>query len=130
MGDAHLHLHPHAGEPDLHPGAFPPELIESYVEAAADRGVGEVGFTEHLYRCKEAAPALGRFWERESQTNLGRQTERFVMQEQTLSLEAYVEAVLSAQQRGLPVLLASKSTTSRIRWTRCSACWRRSHGTI
>lgn len=106
MSDYHLHLHPH--EPSLDgppPGEYPPGLIESYVEAAAERGVGELGFTEHLYRCVEAAPVLGRFWESDPNPDLAAQTAAFVFADQNLGLESYVEAVLSARDEGLPVRL-------------------------
>ena len=107
MGDYHLHLHAHGPARQLHPppGTYPAGYIESYVESAAARGVHELGFTEHLYRCTDAADVLGRFWEREPVEWLARQTEDFVMEDRTLHLERYVEAVVAAQERGLPVLL-------------------------
>lgn len=107
MGDYHLHLHPHGpytGE-GPEPGSYPPGHIESYVETARDRGIEELCFTEHLYRCVESEPVLGRFWEGEVKTDLASETERFVAEDRTLSLETYVEAVLAAKERGLPVLL-------------------------
>jgi len=108
VGDYHLHLHPHdpyPGAPD--PGEYPDGLIEAYVEAAAARGVTELGFSEHLYRCVEAAPILGRFWETDPTipASVAGATEAFVPAEQNLSLESYVAAVLGAKERGLPVLL-------------------------
>jgi histidinol-phosphatase (PHP family) len=107
MGDYHVHLHPHGpwdgtGPP---PGVYPDGHIEAFVEAAARRGVDEVGFTEHLYRCVEAAPVLGRFWEHEPQADLAAQTAAFFAEDLTLSLETYVAAVVAAKDRGLPVLL-------------------------
>lgn len=106
MSDYHLHLHPHepsdSGPP---PGEYPPGLIEAYVEQAAARGVTELGFTEHLYRCVEAAEVLGRFWDREPRRDLAEHTEGFVTVDRNLSLEAYVEAVEGAKARGLPVRL-------------------------
>lgn len=107
MGDYHVHLHPHgpyAGE-GPRPGDYPPGHIEAYVEAAAARGADEVGFTEHLYRCVEAAPVLGRFWDDSSRPDLAAQTEAFFMEDLTLSLNTYVDAVLDARDEGLPVLL-------------------------
>jgi len=107
VGDYHLHLHPHGlhtGEGPL-PGTYPPGHIESYVEAAADRGVEEVCFTEHLYRCIESAPVLGTFWDDEPLRHLAEQTERFVTEDRSLSLDSYVEAVVDARDRGYPVLL-------------------------
>jgi len=107
MSDYHVHLHDHGpysgiGPP---PGEYPPGHIESYVEAAARRGVDEVGFTEHLYRCVEAAPVLGEFWADEPRRDLAADTEAMFHEDLSLSLEAYVAAVLAAKERGLPVKL-------------------------
>ena len=44
---------------------YPDGWIERYVEAAAERGVDEIGFTEHLYRCVESEPIFGRWWDRD-----------------------------------------------------------------
>lgn len=106
MSDYHLHLHPHepndAGPPA---GEYPTGHIESYVEAAAARGVDELGFTEHLYRCVESADVLGRFWEDEPDRELADHTGAFVAEDRNLSLESYVDAVTDAKDRGLPVRL-------------------------
>jgi histidinol-phosphatase (PHP family) len=107
LSDYHLHLHAHGpyrgiGPP---PGIYPEGHIESYVEKAVERGSDEVCFTEHLYRCVEAGPVLGRFWEAEPRRQLAEQTERFIAEDLTLSLAGYVDAVLAAKSRGLPVLL-------------------------
>jgi len=106
MSDYHLHLHPHQpsdeGPP---PGVYPPGHIEAYVETATRQGVGELGFTEHLYRCVESRDALGAWWEREPNQLLAAHTEGFVGADRDLSLDAYVTAVEDAKGRGLPVLL-------------------------
>ena len=107
MSDYHVHLHdhgPYAGYGPL-PGEYPPGHIESYVETAASRGVDEVGFTEHLYRCIEAAPVLGGFWADEPQRDLAADTEAMFRDDLSLSLDGYVEAVVAAKDRGLPVKL-------------------------
>jgi histidinol-phosphatase (PHP family) len=80
-------------------------LIESYVEAAATRGVTELGFTEHLYRCHEGAEVLGAFWESEAHADLAEHTRDLVATDAGLSLADYVREVLDAKQRGLPVKL-------------------------
>jgi histidinol-phosphatase (PHP family) len=67
--------------------------------------VQELGFTEHLYRCVEAADVLGRFWESEPDPNLAAHTADFFAADLNLSLESYVDAVLGAQDDGLPVAL-------------------------
>lgn len=106
MGDYHVHLHPHwpTGADDPPPGEFSRELIERYVERAAAQGVGEVCFTEHLYRMQEAGPVLGNFWEAVP-AEVGAPTAEFVLAERSFSLEDYVEAVVAARDFGLPVLL-------------------------
>lgn len=106
MSDYHLHLHPHQPtEAGPLPGEYPPGHIEAYVEAAAQRGVFELGFTEHLYRCVEARDVLGRFWEHETDPRLAAHTSAFVAEDRNLSLEGYVNAVVRAKEFGLPVLL-------------------------
>lgn len=107
MGDHHVHLHQHGPYRGVgpEPGSFPQSHIERYVEAAANRGTGEVGFTEHLFRCVESEHLLGPFWEREPRTDLAEQAEAFVEEERVLSLDAYVAAVVMAKDRGLPVRL-------------------------
>lgn len=109
MSDYHLHLHPHIdsvrpGDPPQ--GEYPSDLIERFIEGAASRGVTELGFTEHLYRCREALPVLGRFWEEaDTPGDLSSLSEEMVASDLTLSLEDYVEAVTTARDRGLPVKL-------------------------
>jgi histidinol-phosphatase (PHP family) len=66
------------------------EGIERFVETAAARGVDEIGFTEHVYYFRQTRPV----WD------LPYQTERCVY-----DLDAYVDAVLEAGRRGLPVKL-------------------------
>ncbi len=107
MGDYHVHLHQHGryGGSGPRPGEYPDGLVESYVEVAASRGVTEVGFTEHLYRCVESADVLGSFWELEERKDLAAQTAAFVAEDRCLSLERYVEVVEQAKDRGLPVKL-------------------------
>ncbi len=106
MSDYHLHLHPHSPQPGTPPmGEYPPGYIDRYVEVALSRGVTEIGFTEHLYRCVEAESALGRWWERDSNPLLRAHTQEMVARERNLSLEKYVAVVLDAKARGLPVKL-------------------------
>ncbi len=107
MGDYHVHLHDHGSYSGSGPplGEYPPGHIESYVENASRNGVDEVGFTEHLYRCVESVPVLGEFWAKEPRQDLAAETEAMVVKDRTLSLEAYVDAVVAAKDRGLPVKL-------------------------
>jgi histidinol-phosphatase (PHP family) len=107
MGDYHVHLHDHGPYPGFGPplGEYPAGHIESYVEEAMRNGLDEVGFTEHLYRCVESVPVLGRFWENDPREDLVAATEAFVAVDRTLSIEGYVAAVADAKDRGLPVKL-------------------------
>lgn len=107
MSDYHLHLHKHGpydgtGPP---PGLYPRDHIEAYVEAAAARGAVEVGFTEHFYRCVESSSVLGEWWQADPRKDLRDYTKSYVRSERVLSLERYVQAVVGAKDRGLPVLL-------------------------
>jgi histidinol-phosphatase (PHP family) len=107
MGDYHVHLHPHGpytgkGPP---PGQYPVDHIEAYFEAAHANGAEEVGFTEHLYRCIESKPVLGKWWANDPRKDLRDFTKSYVRSERVLSLERYVQAVVDAKDRGLPVKL-------------------------
>jgi histidinol-phosphatase (PHP family) len=86
------------------PDEYPLDHIERFVAAAAQRGVHEVAFTEHLFRCRESADALGPFWEAAA-AGAGSNTARDVRLDRTMSLERYVEAITGAKDAGLPVLL-------------------------
>ena len=66
------------------------DAVERFVEVAAERGVDEIGFTEHVYYFRQTFP----LWTSEYQT------ERCVY-----DLDGYVGAVVEAKARGLPVKL-------------------------
>ena len=103
MADYHLHLHRHADDLPVDPD-YSVGRMERYVEAAARRGVDEVCFTEHYYRCVESAATLGRFWDDEIPV-VAALTERMIATDRSLSLTDYVEAVVAAKAAGLPVRL-------------------------
>jgi histidinol-phosphatase (PHP family) len=106
MSDYHLHLHPHRptqGAPPM--GTYPVGWLDRFVAVALARGATEVGFTEHLYRCVEAGPILGRWWDAEPNPTLAAEMETWIGEERNLSLATYVEVVLDAKARGLPVKL-------------------------
>ena len=106
MGDYHVHIHPHRDTPGAPPpGEFPADYIDSYVEVALSRGVSEVGFVEHLYRCVESQSALGQWWKRDPHAHLVREMDEIMARELDMSLDRYVEAILAAKARGLPVKL-------------------------
>ncbi|MEE8331296.1 MAG: PHP domain-containing protein [Acidimicrobiia bacterium] len=106
MSDYHLHFHPHVPTAESPPmGVYPAGYIDRYFEVAARRGVTELGFSEHLYRCVEAEPVLGNWWADEPDSVMAAEMEKIVREERTLSLDAYVDVVLDAKRRGLPVKL-------------------------
>ena len=103
MSDYHIHLYEHGARREAVTDGV--QHIERYVEAAANRGVTDLGFTEHLYRCHEAQPVLGPFWEAEPRADLAAQAAAAVAEDLILSLDEYVGMVEAAKERGLPVRL-------------------------
>lgn len=83
--DYHMHL-----RDDLNGIDHRLEAIEPFVARARERGVDEIGFTEHVYYFRETAE----IWTLPYQTARCRH-----------DLDVYVEAVLEAKRRGLPVKL-------------------------
>jgi histidinol-phosphatase (PHP family) len=86
--DYHMHLR--SPREDLEELEHTVAAVERFVARAQERGVDEIGFTEHGYYFRELAPFATTDYERERG---GR------------PLEPYVEAVLQAQRMGLPVKL-------------------------
>ncbi|WP_158841334.1 histidinol-phosphatase [Saccharothrix deserti] len=106
MGDYHVHLHPHVPRPDSPaPGVYPPGHVESFVTRALSRGATEVGFTEHLHRFVDFEPAIAGFWNTGEHADLTEHSRRYYYDDLNLRLDRYVEAVLDARERGLPVRL-------------------------
>jgi histidinol-phosphatase (PHP family) len=66
------------------------EAVERYVETAAERGVDEIGFTEHVYYFEQTRP----LWSVPYQLERCRH-----------DLDRYVDAVAEAKRRGYPVKL-------------------------
>jgi histidinol-phosphatase (PHP family) len=83
--DYHMHLRTEAEEI-----AHETRAVEPFVDAARAAGVDEIGFTEHAYYFTQ----LRTLW------SVPYQTERCVY-----DLDAYVDAVVGARERGLPVKL-------------------------
>lgn len=106
MADYHVHIHPHRDVPGAPPpGEFPADYIDRYVEVALSRGAEEVAFVEHLYRCVESEPVLGQWWKSDPNPHLVREMDEIMARELDMSLDRYVEAILAAKARGLPVKL-------------------------
>ena len=86
--DYHMHLRrPVNGHEEIE---HTPEAAERFVEVARERGVDEIGFTEHVYYFRQTRE----LW------TLSYNLERCVH-----DLERYCDAVLEARRRGLPVKL-------------------------
>jgi histidinol-phosphatase (PHP family) len=66
------------------------EAVEQFVEAAAARGVDEIGFSEHVYYFQETRP----LW-----------TVPYHVERCRYPLEPYVDAVVAAKRQGMPVKL-------------------------
>jgi histidinol-phosphatase (PHP family) len=66
------------------------EAVERFVEAAAERGLDEIGFAEHVYYFEETRP----LW-----------TAPYHLERSVYPIDPYVEAVVEAKDRGLPVNL-------------------------
>jgi histidinol-phosphatase (PHP family) len=83
--DYHMHLRNEREEID-----HTVEAVERFCEVAAERGIDEIGFSEHVYYFRQSRP----LW------TVPYQTERCVY-----DLDAYCDAVAEAKRRGLPVKL-------------------------
>jgi histidinol-phosphatase (PHP family) len=86
--DYHMHLRsPGDGVEDLDHTV---EAVERFVEVASERGVDEIGFTEHVYYFRQTAE----LW-----------THPYYTSRCTHDLDRYCDAVLEAKRQGLPVKL-------------------------
>ncbi|HEV2712910.1 MAG TPA: histidinol-phosphatase [Gaiellaceae bacterium] len=83
--DYHMHLRAPDGSID-----HSVEAVEPFVEVAASRGVDELGFTEHVYYFRDTRP----LW------SFPYHVERCVY-----ALDVYVDAVVEAKRKGMPVKL-------------------------
>ncbi|MBO8142359.1 MAG: histidinol-phosphatase HisJ family protein [Firmicutes bacterium] len=95
--DYHMHL-----ERDTHTGPCPYKIsrIEEYVRAAERRGLHEIGITEHCHRFREFREIFRPIFDGPRRADpevawLSREFGEF--------LERYVEVLIEAQERGLPV---------------------------
>jgi len=81
--DYHMHLRDAAGGID-----HTADAVERFVERAAERGVDEIGFTEHVYYFEQTKS----FW-----------PWPYYVERCRFDLDAYVDALVEAKGRGLPV---------------------------
>ena len=101
MLDFHLHVWPH--EPGTPIPSF--DLLASYCEAAAARGVTQIAITEHCHRFNRMVDEVLRHWERPVGGELAEATADILAEEAGGDLDAYVAALENAQHRGLPILI-------------------------
>jgi histidinol-phosphatase (PHP family) len=83
--DYHMHLRDPGERIDHTVGG-----VERFAATAAERGVDEIGFTEHVYYFRQTR---------------GLWTHPYQIERCVYDLDAYVEAVVEAKRRGLPVKL-------------------------
>ncbi len=81
--DYHMHLRDAAGGID-----HTADAAERFVEVASERGVDEIGFTEHVYYFEQTAA----FW-----------PWPYYQERCHFDLDVYVDALVEAKRRGLPV---------------------------
>jgi histidinol-phosphatase (PHP family) len=87
--DYHMHLR-RPGEGAAEEIDHTVEAVEPYVEKAAERGVDEIGFTEHVYYFRETRD----LW-----------THPYYVERAVYEIDRYCDAVVEAKRRGLPVKL-------------------------
>jgi histidinol-phosphatase (PHP family) len=88
--DYHMHLRRPTQQPGLEEIDHTADAAERYVEVARERGVDEIGFTEHVYYFRQTRS----LW-----------TQPYYAERCVYDLDVYVEAVLEAKRRGHPVKL-------------------------
>lgn len=101
MLDFHLHVWPH--EPGTATPSF--DLLASYCDAAAAKGVTQIAITEHCHRFDRIIDEVLPHWERPVIGELAEATAQILTEEAGGDLDAYVAALEDAQRRGLPILI-------------------------
>ena len=101
MLDMHTHVWPHA------PGTPVPTLrqLEECCAAAEAAGITELAITEHCYRFTRIADDVLPHWDSPGSADLQAATDRVLGIEAGGDLDAYVDVLVQAQDRGLPVLV-------------------------
>lgn len=98
--DYHMHLEPDDMPP---PCPYTLERLAVYLRMAADRGLEEIGITEHCHRFREFRPI---FEELVGQAqSAAPAVARWLQQDFQEPLERYVEMAVEARRRGWPVRL-------------------------
>jgi histidinol-phosphatase (PHP family) len=88
--DYHMHLRRPTETPGVEEIDHTVEAAERFVEVAAERGVDEIGFTEHVYYFEVTKD----LWQ-----------EQYYTERCAYDLDTYCDAVVEAKRQGLPVKL-------------------------
>jgi histidinol-phosphatase (PHP family) len=90
LTDYHTHLRPDDPDTSSADRYFTEANVDRYLEAAAERGISDLGFSEHVYRFRQALEVWRHpFWERYAVDDL----------------DAYCEFVQAMKEAGRPVKL-------------------------
>ncbi len=101
MLDLHVHVWPH--EPGNATPTF--ELLERCCMRAAAKGIDQIAITEHSHRFTRIIESVLPHWERPRHGPVADATTHVLDVEGGADLDAYVEALVHAQDQGLPVLI-------------------------
>jgi len=101
MLDMHTHVWPHE------PGTPTPDYdqLARICEVATSRGVTEVAITEHCHRFGRIIDEVLPHWEHDGDAELRAAAAHSIEVESGGDLDAYVAALVDAQDRGLPILI-------------------------
>jgi histidinol-phosphatase (PHP family) len=101
MLDMHTHVWPHA------PGTPNPtyDRLARICETAVAAGITEVAITEHCHRFKRVIDEVLPHWEHDGDAALRAAADHSIEVESGGDLDAYVAALVDAQDRGLPLLI-------------------------
>lgn len=81
------------------------DVLERYCERAAQLGIEQIAITEHSHPFTRILDAVMPSWERSRTGPLADATDRVLEVEGGADLDGYVDTLLDAQGRGLPVLV-------------------------
>lgn len=101
MIDLHTHLWPH--EPGVELPTY--DDLAWHCEQAAQVGIEQIAVTEHCHRFVEVAHLARAYWERGASPVLRAATDRVWEVEGGARLDDYVQLLVDAQARGLPLLV-------------------------
>lgn len=99
MIDYHVHIHPH-GES----GRYELERVRQYCAVAIQRGIDEIGFSEHVFRFVEFRDVVGDWWnDTDDPKTLRDHCERYFFEHATQSIGDYLELIQRGKEAGLPL---------------------------